>query len=141
MSGFLKIDVLVFEETDMSGFQEIHMSGFQERTPLPTLQFPACPPGTLGRITIHPGRTMKVIATVTGPLKKYVGEFSKKILRLKVFSSMAYLGKEVLVSQITGVRHYPVEPQVTQFVSFKFRLTSISSKFNRLFTPGTPVYF
>lgn len=51
--------------------------------------------GTLGRITIHPGRTMKVIATVTGPLKKYVG-------------------KEVLVSQITGVRDYPIEPQISK---------------------------
>ena len=30
--------------------------------------------GTLGRITIHPGRTMKVIGTVTGPLKRYVGQ-------------------------------------------------------------------
>ena len=56
---------------------------------------------------------MKVIATVTGPLKKYVGEFSKFGVRL---NSSIYPGKEVLVSQITGVRDYPVEPQVTQFV-------------------------
>ena len=56
---------------------------------------------------------MKVIATVTGPLKKYVGEFSKFGVRV---NSSIYPGKEVLVSQITGVRDYPVEPQVTQFV-------------------------
>ena len=30
--------------------------------------------GALGQITIYPGKTMKVIATVTGPLKKYVGK-------------------------------------------------------------------
>ena len=30
--------------------------------------------GRLDRITIQPGRTMKIIATVLGPLKKYVGE-------------------------------------------------------------------
>ena len=31
-------------------------------------------PGALGQITIYPGRTMKIIGTVTGPLKKYVGQ-------------------------------------------------------------------
>ena len=30
--------------------------------------------GRLDRITIQPGRTMKIIATVLGPLKKYIGE-------------------------------------------------------------------
>ena len=30
--------------------------------------------GRLDRITIQPGRTMKIIGTVLGPLKKYVGE-------------------------------------------------------------------
>jgi len=70
------------------------------------------PPGTLGRITIHPGRTMKVIATVTGPLKKYVG-------------------KEVLVSQITGVRDYPVEPQISKICENEcigFNVTNQSSE-------------
>jgi hypothetical protein len=31
--------------------------------------------GTLDRITIQPGRSMKVIATIIGPIKKYVGKF------------------------------------------------------------------
>ena len=44
---------------------------YQQDTILGSLLFQ---PGTLGRITIHPGRTMKVIGTVTGPLKKYIGE-------------------------------------------------------------------
>ena len=30
--------------------------------------------GRLDRITIQPGRTMKIIATVLGPIKKYVGK-------------------------------------------------------------------
>ena len=32
-------------------------------------------PGNLDRISIHPGRTMRVIATVIGPLKKHVGKY------------------------------------------------------------------
>ena len=32
--------------------------------------------GTLDRIVIHPGRTMKIIATILGPIKKYVGKYS-----------------------------------------------------------------
>ena len=35
--------------------------------------------GTLDRITIHPGRSMKVIATITGPIKKYAGHFIKNL--------------------------------------------------------------
>lgn len=68
--------------------------------------------GTLGRITIHPGRTMKVIGTVTGPLKKYIG-------------------KEVLVSQISGVRDYPVEPQISKICENEcigFNVTNHSSE-------------
>ena len=30
--------------------------------------------GAVGRITIATGKTMKVIGTVTGPIKKYVGK-------------------------------------------------------------------
>ena len=30
--------------------------------------------GNLDRITIQPGRTMKIIATVIGPLKKHIGK-------------------------------------------------------------------
>ena len=38
--------------------------------------------GKLNRITIQPGRTLKVIGTVTGPLKKYVGKnFHLKFLQ------------------------------------------------------------
>jgi len=68
--------------------------------------------GTLGRITIHPGRTMKVIGTVTGPLKRYVG-------------------KEVLVSQITGVRDYPIEPQISKICENEcigFNVTNLSGE-------------
>jgi len=51
--------------------------------------------GSLDRITIQPGRTMKVIATVIGPLKKHVG-------------------KEVLISQLEGVDDFPIESQISQ---------------------------
>ena len=44
--------------------------------------------GALGQITIYPGRTMKIIGTVTGPLKKYVGKSSNKASNdLKYWSS------------------------------------------------------
>ena len=36
--------------------------------------------GRLDRITIQPGRTMKIIGTVLGPLKKYVGEIVDALL-------------------------------------------------------------
>ena len=36
--------------------------------------------GRLDRITIQPGRTMKIIGTVLGPLKKYVGEILDALL-------------------------------------------------------------
>jgi len=49
--------------------------------------------GALGQITIYPGRTMKIIGTVTGPLKKYVG-------------------KEVLVTQMRGGSDCPITPQI-----------------------------
>ena len=57
---------------------------------------------------------MKVIATVTGPLKKYVGKLSKG--DREIYTETIHLGKEVLVSQITGVRDYPIEPQVIQYI-------------------------
>ena len=52
---------------------------------------------------------MKVIATVTGPLKKHVGRF--QIMRNLV--PLLFPGKDVLVSQISRVMDYPIEPQVT----------------------------
>ena len=33
-------------------------------------------PGNLDRLSIHPGRSMRVIATVIGPLKKHVGKYT-----------------------------------------------------------------
>ena len=42
--------------------------------------------GRLDRITIQPGRTMKIIATVLGPLKKYVGEIQKLKLKYSLIS-------------------------------------------------------
>jgi hypothetical protein len=50
--------------------------------------------GALGQITIYPGRTMKVIATVTGPLKKYVGKdlhISISVSRLYYFQARRFL--------------------------------------------------
>merc|ERR1712013_857160 len=55
--------------------------------------------GRLDRITIQPGRTMKIIATVLGPLKKYVG-------------------KEVLVSQMNEGQECPIQPQVQIFNNY-----------------------
>jgi len=51
--------------------------------------------GTLDRITIHPGRAMKVIATILGPIKKYAG-------------------KEIMISSLTSNKEFPVDSQVTR---------------------------
>ena len=68
--------------------------------------------GRLDRITIQPGRTMKIIATVLGPLKKYVGEIHDlQITRIFVMNYHT-LGKEVLVSQMDDCKECPVQPQV-----------------------------
>ena len=70
-------------------------------------------PGKLKRITIQPGRTLKVIGTVTGPLKKYVGKnFKFKFLQNFMNLFISNSGKEVLVSQIRGGEDCPIKPQV-----------------------------
>jgi len=51
--------------------------------------------GNLDRISIHPGRTMRVIATVIGPLKKHVG-------------------KTVMISQLDGYDGLPIDSQVAK---------------------------
>ena len=76
--------------------------------------------GALGQITIYPGRTMKVIATVTGPLKKYVG----KDLHFKLifsFKTLSFPGKEVLVSQMRGGEDCPIKPQVNMVIISNIR--------------------
>ena len=52
---------------------------------------------------------MKVIGTVLGPLKKYVGKW--KISHNEKLKSFV-LGKEVLVSQIDDGKMCPIKPQV-----------------------------
>ena len=39
-------------------------------------------PGNLDRLSIHPGRSMRVIATVIGPLKKHVGKFNCSLCKM-----------------------------------------------------------
>eukprot|EP00090_Calanus_glacialis_P038278 TRINITY_DN6686_c0_g1_i1.p1 TRINITY_DN6686_c0_g1~~TRINITY_DN6686_c0_g1_i1.p1 ORF type:complete len:448 (+),score=136.48 TRINITY_DN6686_c0_g1_i1:29-1345(+) len=51
--------------------------------------------GSLDRITIQPGKTLKVIGTVIGPLKKHVG-------------------KEVLISELDGADQIPIQGQVAR---------------------------
>ena len=60
---------------------------------------------------------MKVIATVTGPLKKYVGKdfHFKFIFR---FKTLLFSGKEVLVSQMRGGEDCPIKPQVKIHICF-----------------------
>lgn len=71
--------------------------------------------GRLDRITIQPGRTMKIIATVLGPLKKYVGE----IPDYKIFVINNHtIGKEVLVSQMNDGQECPIQPQVQIFNNY-----------------------
>jgi len=52
---------------------------------------------------------MKIIATVLGPLKKYVGE----IPDYKIFVINNHtIGKEVLVSQMNDGQECPIQPQI-----------------------------
>jgi len=51
--------------------------------------------GNLDRLSIHPGRSMRVIATVIGPLKKHVG-------------------KTVMISQLDGYDGLPIDSQVVK---------------------------
>ena len=71
--------------------------------------------GRLDRITIQPGRTMKIIATVLGPLKKYVGEIPD--YQIFVINNHT-LGKEVLVSQMNDGQECPIQPQVQIFNNY-----------------------
>ena len=72
--------------------------------------------GSLDRITIKPGRTMRVIGTVIGPIKKYIGEkschspFSSLVNTNQ--SDQANPGKMVMISQLDDRDDLPIEPQV-----------------------------
>ena len=80
-------------------------------------------PGKLKRITIQPGRTLKVIGTVTGPLKKYVGKnFKFKFLQNFINLFISNSGKEVLISQIRGGEDCPIKPQVQSQTGFNLSM-------------------
>ena len=54
---------------------------------------------------------MKLIATVTGPLKKYVGKIFFQILQIDL-SFFENIGRDVLVTKIRWGTECPIEPQV-----------------------------
>ena len=58
---------------------------------------------------------MKIIATVLGPLKKYVGEIPD--YQIFVINNHT-LGKEVLVSQMNDGQECPIQPQVQIFNNY-----------------------
>ena len=68
-----------------------------------------CPSGALDRITIQPGRTMKVIGTIIGPIKKHIGEI--QIKSTKIIESSP--GKTVMISELEGCDEFPIDSQVT----------------------------
>ena len=68
--------------------------------------------GSLDRITIQPGKTLKVIGTVIGPLKKHVGKCM--INTHRPYYRSLFTGKEVLISELDGAEQFPIQSQVWQ---------------------------
>ena len=68
--------------------------------------------GSLDRISIQPGKTLKVVGTVIGPLKKHVGKLVFSAHMPAVLISMVYLGQDVLISQLDEDDQIPLQAQV-----------------------------
>jgi len=79
--------------------------------------------GTLDKIVIHPGRTMKIIATILGPIKKYVG-------------------KEIMISTLEGNKNLEVDSQVTRICendNIGFQVKNRTNEVMKVFKNGQDV--
>lgn len=79
--------------------------------------------GALDRITIQPGRTMKVIGTIIGPIKKHIG-------------------KTVMISELEGCDEFPIDSQVTKICENEcigFNVTNRSGRVLEVMKTGQAV--